>query len=107
MYGYWHVPIGRTSQHEAWHERRGFAADETGGQGFTSGYDGPEFTCLVRQVLGEPQMIIMGRATYEEMARHWPFTADPIAERMNAHLKSLRKPQSTGRRHARSEQVTA
>lgn len=65
----------------------GFAADETGGQGFTIGYDGPEFTSLVQQVLDAPQTIIMGRVTYEEMARHWPVTGGPIAERMNAHPK--------------------
>lgn len=65
----------------------GFAADQTSSQGFTVGFDGTQFTRLVRQVLDEPQTIVLGRATYEEMARYWPFTAGPIAERMNAHPK--------------------
>lgn len=64
-----------------------FAADAEGGQGFTVGHDGPEFTAFVQRVLDEPQVIVMGRATYEEMAPYWPAHAGPVAERMNSHPK--------------------
>jgi dihydrofolate reductase len=42
------------------------------------------FTKLVTDVLGEPQIIIMGRVTYEEMAPYWPSADLPIAARMKA-----------------------
>lgn len=65
----------------------GFAAGPDGGQGFTAGYAGPEFAGFVQQVLDEPQTIVMGRATYEEMARYWPSATGPIAAHMNSHPK--------------------
>jgi dihydrofolate reductase len=65
----------------------GFAAGPGRGQGFTAGYDGPEFTRLVQQVLDEPQVIVMGRVTYQDMSGYWPSAAGPIAAAMNTHPK--------------------
>lgn len=60
----------------------GFATGANRGQGFNVG--GPEFRRLIQEVLNEPQTIIMGRVTYEEMAPYWPISILPIAAQMNA-----------------------
>ena len=65
----------------------GFATGSGRGQGFTAGYDGPEFTRLVQQVLDEPQVIVMGRVTYQDMSRYWPSATGPVAAAMNTHPK--------------------
>ena len=65
----------------------GFAAGADGGQSWTFGYFGPEFAAHAQKVLGEPQVMIMGRVTYEIMARAWPSSPDPLAGPMNSHPK--------------------
>jgi dihydrofolate reductase len=62
----------------------GFAAGADGGQGWTFGYFGPEFATFAQQVLAEPQIMIMGRVTYEIMARSWPSSPGPLAAPMNS-----------------------
>jgi dihydrofolate reductase len=62
----------------------GFAAGADGGQSWTFGYFGPQFADYAQRVLAEPQIIIMGRVTYEIMARAWPSSPDPLAGPMNS-----------------------
>jgi dihydrofolate reductase len=62
----------------------GFAAGADGGQSWTFGYFGPQFADYAQQVLAEPQIMIMGRATYEIMARSWPSSPGPLAGPMNS-----------------------
>jgi dihydrofolate reductase len=62
----------------------GFAAGADGGQSWTFGYFGPQFAEFAQQVLAEPQTMIMGRATYEIMARSWPSSPGPLAGPMNS-----------------------
>ena len=61
----------------------GYAAGADGGQSWTFGYFGPEFATYAEQVLAEPQIMIMGRVTYEIMAKSWPSSPGPLAEQMN------------------------
>lgn len=61
----------------------GFAAGAGGGQDWTFGYFGPQFADFAQQVLAQPQLMIMGRVTYEIMARSWPSAAGPLAAPMN------------------------
>jgi dihydrofolate reductase len=65
----------------------GFAAGPGRGQGFTAGFGGPEFTRRVQQVLDQPQTIVMGRVTYQDMSQYWPSATGPVAAAMNAHPK--------------------
>lgn len=65
----------------------GFAAGADGGQAWTFSYFGPEFAAYVQKVLGEPQVMVMGRVTYELMAQAWPSSPDPLAGPMNSHPK--------------------
>lgn len=46
----------------------GFAADASGDPDFALGYDGPEFARWEQQVLDEPQVIVLGRTTYQDMS---------------------------------------
>jgi dihydrofolate reductase len=62
----------------------GFAAGADGGQSWTFGYFGPEFAAYAQRVLAEPQIIIMGRVTYEIMARSFPSAQGPLAGPMNS-----------------------
>jgi dihydrofolate reductase len=62
----------------------GFAAGADGGQSWTFGYFGPQFAGFAQQVLDEPQIMIMGRITYEIMARSWPSSPGPLAGPMNS-----------------------
>ncbi len=62
----------------------GFAAGADGGQSWTFGYFGPEFAAYAQRVLAEPQVILMGRVTYEIMARSWPSSPDLLAGPMNS-----------------------
>lgn len=57
----------------------GFAAGADGGQSWTFGYFGPQFAEFAWQVLAEPQIMIMGRVTYQIMARSWPSSPGPLA----------------------------
>jgi dihydrofolate reductase len=61
----------------------GFAAGADGGQDWTFGHFGPQFAQFARQVLAQPQIMIMGRVTYEIMARSWPSSSGPLAAPMN------------------------
>lgn len=65
----------------------GFAAGADGGQAWRFGYFGPEFAAYTQKVLDEPQVMIMGRVTYEIMARAWPSSPGPLAAPMNSHPK--------------------
>ncbi len=62
----------------------GFAADADGGQSWTFGHFGPQFAEYAQHVLGQPQVMIMGRVTYELMAGVWPSSPDPLAAQMNS-----------------------
>jgi dihydrofolate reductase len=62
----------------------GFAAGADGGQSWTFGSFGPQFAGFAQQVLAEPQIMIMGRVTYEIMARSWPSSPGPLAGPMNS-----------------------
>jgi dihydrofolate reductase len=46
---------------------------------FGAGF-GPELAAYMRQVLDEPQVMLMGRETYEEMAGYWPRSSGEQAE---------------------------
>lgn len=75
----------------------GFASDADGGQNWISGYAGPEFGAFIRSVLDEPQLMIMGRVTYQVLSRYWPAATDEAAHRMNSLPKlvfsnTLREP---------------
>jgi dihydrofolate reductase len=61
----------------------GFAAGSDGGQSWTFGYFGPQFATYAEQILAEPQIMVMGRVTYEIMARSWPSSPGPLAAHMN------------------------
>src|SRR6266487_3846022 len=63
----------------------GFAGgsdDDEGQAEFGAGF-GPELAAYMRQVLDEPQVMLMGRGTYEEMAGYWPRSTGEQAEAMN------------------------
>jgi dihydrofolate reductase len=62
----------------------GFAAGADGGQSWTFGYFGPEFAAYAQRVLAEPHIMLMGRITYEIMARSWASSPDPLAGPMNS-----------------------
>ena len=65
----------------------GFAAGADGGQSWTFGYFGPEFAAYAQRVLTEPQIMLMGRVTYEIMAPAWASSPDPLAGPMNSWPK--------------------
>jgi dihydrofolate reductase len=44
---------------------------------------GPDLQAYVLQVLQEPQVIILGRVTYQDMAGYWPTSSEPMAPAMN------------------------
>jgi dihydrofolate reductase len=59
----------------------GFAA---GGEEWGFQYEpGIELQTYLLQVLAEPQVLVMGRLTYEEMAGYWPQASHPLAPSMN------------------------
>jgi dihydrofolate reductase len=62
----------------------GFTAEAEGGQGWMRDQGGPEFGAFLLQVLSEPQVMVMGRRTYESMASSWPQSAEAPAVAMNA-----------------------
>jgi dihydrofolate reductase len=62
----------------------GFTAEADGSQGWMRDQGGPEFGAFVHQVLSEPQVMVMGRRTYEIMANSWPQSAEAPAVAMNA-----------------------
>ncbi len=48
------------------------------------GYFGPDLDSWVREHLAPPQLIILGRVTYEALAQFAPSATDEISVRMNA-----------------------
>lgn len=48
------------------------------------GYFGPDLESWVREHLARPQLIIMGRVTYEALAQFVPSASDEVSIRMNA-----------------------
>ena len=62
----------------------GFSAGADGGQYWTFPYFGPEFASYTQRILSEPQLIIMGRKTYEIMVQAWPTSPEPLAKPMNS-----------------------
>lgn len=75
----------------------GFTADAEGSQDWMRSEAGPEFHLFVQQVLSEPQLLIMGRRTYQIMASSWPQSSEPPAAAMNGlpklvFSKTLRPP---------------
>ena len=48
------------------------------------GYFGPDLESWVREHLARPQLIIMGRVTYEALAQFVPSATDEVSARMNA-----------------------
>lgn len=62
----------------------GFTAGADGGQDCFRPYFGPEFGGYVQRVLDEPQLMIMGRVTYDVLAAFWPTATGEPATRMNS-----------------------
>jgi len=48
------------------------------------GYFGPDLESWVRDHLAPPQLIIMGRVTYQALAQFVPCATDEVSTRMNA-----------------------
>ena len=61
----------------------GFAAETDGGQSCFMQFFGPEMTRYVQRVLDGPQVIVIGRKTYQLLSGFWPKANGPQAARMN------------------------
>jgi dihydrofolate reductase len=59
----------------------GFAAGENVGAFY--GYSGPDLDQWVREAQDQPQVIVMGRVTYEALAQISAAATDPVSTRMN------------------------
>jgi len=75
----------------------GFAAEADGGQSCFLQFFGPEMTRYVQRVLDGPQVIVIGRKTYQLLSGFWPAANGPQAARMNSLPKivfsrTLREP---------------
>jgi dihydrofolate reductase len=53
------------------------------------GYFGPDLETWVREHLHQPQLIIMGRVTYEALAQFVPSASDEVSSRMSALPKLI------------------
>ncbi len=62
----------------------GFAAGPDGTQNWIAPYAGPDLGRLIDDVLAEPQLLILGRVTYQVLTSYWPAAADGPADQMNA-----------------------
>ncbi len=62
----------------------GFAAGADGTQGCFGPYFGPDLHSYVERVLDEPQLLIIGRQTYDVLSRFWPSAKGESAARMNS-----------------------
>jgi dihydrofolate reductase len=60
----------------------GGSTDDDARAEFGAGF-GPELAAYMRQVLDQPQVMPIGRATYQEMAAYWPRSSGAQAEAMN------------------------
>jgi dihydrofolate reductase len=65
----------------------GYAAGVDVGPFF--GFGGPELDLWVREVLDEPQVVLMGRTTYQALAATSMSTADATSARMNELPKAV------------------
>lgn len=65
----------------------GFAAGEGAGPFF--GYPGPELDRWIRDHLAEPQLMVMGRVTYQAMSGITATATDEISARMNELPKAV------------------
>jgi dihydrofolate reductase len=61
----------------------GFGAGASGEPDFALGDDGPEFAKFQMRVINEPQVVVLGRNTYENMSRWFPSAPGPFAAAMN------------------------
>ncbi len=62
----------------------GFASDAKGGQEWIGAFFGPQATDFVQETLSQPQVMIMGRKTYQVLSRYWPTATVPQAGPMNS-----------------------
>lgn len=62
----------------------GFTAGADGTQEAFRGYGGPELGRYIQSVLAEPQVLILGRVSYELLSSSWSASTDPPAARMNS-----------------------
>jgi dihydrofolate reductase len=62
----------------------GFTAGPDGTQGSFRGHGGPELGRYIQSVLDEPQVLILGRVTYEVLSGFWSQSGDAPADRMNS-----------------------
>ena len=62
----------------------GFAAGSDGSQGVIVGPGGPELGGYIQGVLDEPQVMLLGRVTYQILSGFWPSSTEPPAARMNS-----------------------
>jgi len=65
----------------------GFAAGADGSQGVFRSFGGPELGGYIQKVLNEPQVLVLGRVTYELLSSLWSGSPGPAAERMNQASK--------------------
>jgi dihydrofolate reductase len=65
----------------------GFTAGSDGSQGAFRGQGGPEFGRYIQSVLDEPQVLILGRATYELLSGSWGQSSEASADRLNSVSK--------------------
>src|SRR5262252_2980159 len=61
----------------------GFAAEADAGQSCFMRFFGPEMTSYVQRILDAPQVIVIGRKTYQLLSGFWPTANGPQAARMN------------------------
>lgn len=61
----------------------GFAAGPDGTQGVFQGLGGPELGRYIQGVLDQPQVMVLGRVTYELLSKLWSGSSDGPARRMN------------------------
>jgi dihydrofolate reductase len=62
----------------------GFAAGSDDTQGVILGHGGPELGAFIQSVLDEPQVMVLGRVSYEILSGFWPSSSEPPAARMNS-----------------------
>jgi dihydrofolate reductase len=62
----------------------GFASGADGTQNWIAPYGGPDLGQFIDSVLSEPQLIVVGRVTYEALAGYWPSAVDGPAKQMNS-----------------------
>ncbi len=62
----------------------GFASGADGTQNWITPYGGPELGQFIGSVLSEPQLLIVGRVTYEVLTAYWPSASEGPADQMNS-----------------------